>query len=135
MDGVDLLKTDIDEALFAGCRHALTNRLDLMNGRAQLMDSWRQIAISANALQGVLNVEYSLLGTSPANVAQPVNINASSLRHRLILTGDLPLVRIQERNAYRATLINWQRQRRNLMAFEDTINEDLRNEIRQLLAS
>jgi hypothetical protein len=134
VDGVDLLKTDIDEALFAGCRHALTNRLDLMNGRAQLMDSWRQIAISANALQGVLNVEYSLLGTSPANVAQPVNINASSLRHRLILTGDLPLVRIQERNAYRATLINWQRQRRNLMAFEDTIIEDVRNEIRQLRA-
>jgi hypothetical protein len=52
----------------------------------------------------------------------------------LILTGDLPLVRIQERNAYRATLINWQRQRRNLMAFEDTIIEDVRNEIRQLRA-
>ena len=105
-----------------------------MNGRAQLMDSWRQIAVSANALQGVMNVEYSLLGTSPANVAQPVNFNAGSLRHRLILTGDLPLVRIQERNAYRATLINWQRQRRNLMAFEDTIIEDVRNEIRQLRA-
>ena len=134
VDGVDLLKTEIDEALFAGCRHALTNRLDLMNGRAQLMDSWRQIAVSANALQGVMNVEYSLLGTSPANVAQPVNFNAGSLRHRLILTGDLPLVRIQERNAYRATLINWQRQRRNLMAFEDTIIEDVRNEIRQLRA-
>ena len=134
VDGVDLLKTEIDEALFAGCRHALTNRLDLMNGRAQLMDSWRQIAVSANALQGVMNVEYSLLGTSPANVAQPVNFNAGSLRHRLILTGDLPLVRIQERNAYRATLINWQRQRRNLMAFEDTIIDDVRNEIRQLRA-
>ena len=66
VDGVDLLKTEIDEALFAGCRHALTNRLDLMNGRAQLMDAWRQIAVSANALQWVMNVEYSLLGTSPA---------------------------------------------------------------------
>ena len=44
VDGVDLLKVDLDEALFAAGRHALTNRLDLMNGRAQLMDSWRQIA-------------------------------------------------------------------------------------------
>ncbi len=135
VDGVDLLKTGIDEALFAGCRHALTNRLDLMNGRAQLMDSWRQIAISANALQGVMNVEYNLAGNSPVNVAQPVNISSSSLRHRLILTGELPLVRIQERNAYRATLINWQRQRRNLMAFEDTILVDVRNNIRLLRAN
>jgi outer membrane protein TolC len=134
VDGVDLLKVDLDEALFAAGRHALTNRLDLMNGRAQLMDSWRQIAIAANALQGAFNVEYNLNGFSPTQVAQPVNFSGSSLRNRLILSGELPLVRIQERNAYRATLINWQRQRRNLMAFEDTVLIDVRDEIRQLRA-
>ena len=34
----------------------LRNRLDFMNGRAALVDSWRQIQVNADALQSVLNV-------------------------------------------------------------------------------
>ena len=35
---------------------ALANRLDFMNARASLVDSWRSIQVSADALQSVLNV-------------------------------------------------------------------------------
>ena len=43
----------------------LINRLDLMNIRAQVVDSWRQLAVYANALLGVFNVAYNLNASSP----------------------------------------------------------------------
>src|SRR5262249_46068662 len=49
VDGVDLLSAGDDEAMAAVTRAALTNRLDLMNQRAELVDSWRKIAVTANA--------------------------------------------------------------------------------------
>src|SRR5205823_4943523 len=54
--GVDLLSAPFDEALTAVQQTALANRLDLMNARAQLVDSWRQIAVRANALLGAASV-------------------------------------------------------------------------------
>src|SRR5205085_2148468 len=44
----------------------------------------------------------------------------------------LPLVRVAERNNYRAALINYQRARRNLMAVEDSIAAQVRFDVRQL---
>jgi hypothetical protein len=119
VDGVDLVKDDLGRAQDVGGRHALLNRLDLMNTRAQVVDAWRQIAVYANALLGFFNVQYQLTGTSPATVAQPLNIGGSRTGHQLILNGTLPLVRIQERNNYRASQIAFQRQRRSLQEAED----------------
>ncbi len=70
VDGVDLLSADDDVALAAVSRAALENRLDLMNRRAQLTDSWRKIAIAANALLGTLNVQYHYDASSPAGALQ-----------------------------------------------------------------
>src|SRR5207247_3281049 len=44
----------------------------------------------------------------------------------------LPLVRITERNNYRAALINYQRARRNLINLEDNIAAQVRFDVRQL---
>ncbi|HEX5271399.1 MAG TPA: hypothetical protein VFW33_12960, partial [Gemmataceae bacterium] len=44
IDGVDLIKDDLDHAQTTADRHALLNRLDLMNTRAQVVDAWRQLA-------------------------------------------------------------------------------------------
>src|SRR5207249_1825732 len=44
VDGVDLVKAELAHAQAAGAQHALVNRLDLMNIRAQVVDAWRQIA-------------------------------------------------------------------------------------------
>lgn len=133
VDGVDLVDTSLGESLWTAGRHALAHRLDLMNGRAQLVDSWRQIRVAANSLLGVFNVGYNWNANSPLAMAQPLSFQSMGV-HQLTLNAEAPLVRIAERNNYRAVLINWQRMRRNLMAFEDTILLNVRTEVRQLRA-
>jgi hypothetical protein len=105
-----------------------------MNGRAQLVDAWRQIAVAANGLLGAVDVRYNMQALSPDDVARPLAFSGSRVRHRMAINAEAPLVRIVERNAYRATLFNWQRERRNLMAFEDTIVLEVRSQIRALRA-
>jgi len=132
VNGVDLIKADLDESQAAVVQAALTNRLDLMNIRSQLVDAWRQVAIFANALLGSLNVQYHLDTSTPSGLAQPLAFDAHRTRQELILNTQLPLVRIQERNNYRACLINFQRARRILQFAEDRLASDTRNELRSL---
>lgn len=132
VNGVDLLAANFDEAVAVVQQYALANRWDLMNARAQLMDQWRQIAVRANALQGVANVAYHMDSTTPAGEAKPFAFDAHNTRHQLILNGELPLVRRLERNNYRLALISWQRQRRSLQAAEDQVLLEVRNQLRQL---
>jgi hypothetical protein len=132
VNGVDLLKANLDESQAAVVQAALTNRLDLMNVRAQLVDAWRQVAIFANALLGTLNVQYHMDTSTPLGLAQPLAFDAHRTRQQLIFNTQLPLVRIQERNSYRASLINFQRARRIVMGAEDRLASDTRNEIRSL---
>jgi hypothetical protein len=130
--GINMLTSTLDEAYTAGVQSALSNRLDLMNARAQVVDSWRQIAVTANALQGVLTVQYTYnAGTFPGG-STPFQLSGNNSSQNLTFNASLPLVRRAERNNYRATLINYQRQRRTLMAFEDNIANDVRNDIRQM---
>jgi hypothetical protein len=136
IDGVDLLKVDLDEAETAAAQHALVHRLDLMNVRAQLVDSWRQLAVFANALLAPVSVEYSLTSSTPAGGSQPLAFSGSRTQQELILNSELPLVRIQQRNNYRASLIAYQRSRRILQRAEDGVAYDVRQELillRQLL--
>jgi outer membrane protein TolC len=132
VDGVDLLKSEMDEAQTAVVQHAEANRLDLMNVRAEVTDAWRQLAIFANALMGTLSVQYHVDSTTPSGLANPLAFAGSRSHEELILNTELPLVRIQERNNYRASLINYQRARRVLQRAEDQVAFDVRNEILQL---
>jgi len=132
VNGVDLLKANLDESQATVVQAALTNRLDLMNVRAQLVDAWRQVAIFANALLGTFYVQYHMDTSTPLGLAQPLAFDAHRTRQQLIFNTQLPLVRIQERNSYRASLINFQRARRILMGAEDRLASDTRNEIRSL---
>lgn len=134
IQGTDLLRMPLDVALEDGVKYSLLNRLDLMNGRAQLVDAWRQIAVAANGLLGAVDVRYNMQALSPDDVARPLAFSGSRVRHRMAINAEAPLVRIVERNAYRATLFNWQRERRNLMAFEDLIALEVRSQIRSLRA-
>ena len=129
IDGKDLMKGDIIESMDVAAQTALHNRLDLMNVRGQVVDAWRQLAVFANALLGVFNPEFSLTSQTPAGLAQPLNFNASRTQTQIILNTQLPLVRIQERNAYRASLINYQRARRILQRAEDEVTYNVRQEL------
>jgi hypothetical protein len=132
VNGVDLLKADLPDAEAAVIQTGLTNRLDLMNVRANLVDAWRQLAVFANALLGVFNVQYHMDSSTPAGLAEPFAFSGSRTRHQLLLNTELPLVRITEQNNYRASLINYQRARRIVMRAEDQVAFDTRNELRQL---
>jgi hypothetical protein len=132
LNGVDLLAVSFDEATTAAQQYALANRLDLMNARAQLVDAWRQIAVRANSLLGVLDVTYHLDSTTPPGGSNPFAFSADRTRQRLTINGELPLVRRLERNAYRTELIAYQRQRRRLQAAEDQVLLEVRNQLRQL---
>jgi hypothetical protein len=132
VEGVDILDAPLDDAYTTAIQTALSLRLDLMNARGQVVDAWRQIAVTANALQGALNVQYNLNSTTPPNNADLTSFSAARSTSTLTINGELPLVRRAERNNYRATLINYQRQRRTLMAFEDNIANDVRGDVREL---
>lgn len=126
-------KFDEEEALLqAAVRVGMENRLDLMNARAQLYDSWRQIRVTANALKGVFNVNLTnQVYTSPLDT-NPFGFLSSAKQFSLVLNAELPLVRLSERNLYRTSLISFQQQRRALMRSEDELKRAIRQEIRQL---
>ena len=74
---------------------ALANRLDFMNGRAALVDSWRLIQFNADALQSVVNVTAGgELRTARNN---PFSFRAPTGSVRLGLEVDAPFTRLLER--------------------------------------
>jgi len=131
-NGVDFLKVSQEEAEAVASQVAIVNRLDLMNVRAQLVDAWRQVAVFANALLGTFNVEYHFESFTPAGQAKPLDFGGSRNSHQLILNAEPPLVRIPQRNNYRAALIAYQRERRTAMEAEDLAMTAVRGEVRQL---
>ena len=132
VDGTDMLAADLDAAQTVAAQAALTNRVELMNARAQVVDAWRRIAVQANSLLGVANVGYNFSTPSTPNANEPFALGGSRSTHQLVLSGELPLVRRAERNNYRAALIAYQRARRSLQATEDFILADVRGDLRAL---
>ncbi len=109
---------------------ALTNRLDFMNGRAALVDRWRAIQVNADALQSVLNIT----GGGDLRTARnnPLSFRAPTGSVRLGLEFDAPFTRLLERNAYRESLIEYQRNRRSLIQSRDGLHLGLRALLRNL---
>jgi hypothetical protein len=130
VSGGNILEGALDDAYTRAVQAGLTQRLDLMNARAQVVDAYRQIAVTANALQGVFNVEYDLTSSTPSGENNPFGFSAARSDNKLTFNGQLPLVRRAQRNNYRAALISYQRTRRTLMAFEDNIANDVRSDVR-----
>lgn len=132
LEGSDLIASSLDEAYTVGIQTALSQRLDLMNMRGQVVDSFRQVKVRANALQGVLDVRYDLDSVTPDAGGNPFAFSMDRAEQRLTINAELPLVRRSERNAYRSALITYQAGRRRLMAFEDNIANDVRADLREL---
>ena len=126
----DLLRVSLDEAYGKVAEVSLKNRLELMNARGLVVDAWRQLAVQANSLQGFVDVQYDINATTTANASQPFNFRASNTLNQIRFRLEPPFVRRAERNAYRAALISYQRQRRSLQAFEDNIVTDSRTDLR-----
>ena len=132
VDGCDLLELPLDSAYTKVAQTSLVNRLDLMNARAQVVDSWRRVTVAANSLQGVATVRYDLESFTPPDDNTPFAFAGSRTTNQLSMSIEPPFVRRAERNLYRSSLVSYQRQRRNLMAFEDNIITDARRDVRDL---
>jgi len=132
LQGINLLSANEQDAHRLASRVALESRLDLMNRRAELADAWRDVAVFANSLLGTFDVRYHMEIQTPGAPAKPLDFEGSRSRQQLIFNTELPLVRKLERNNYRASLIAYQRARRNLMAEEDQVVFQIRQTLRQL---
>jgi hypothetical protein len=112
---------------------AQSNRRDLANARASLVDSWRLIEFNADDLESSLDVVFS---GDVQNVGDnPLDLRSSTGRLRVGLQWDAPLTRLQERNTYRQSLIEFDQARRSFYRFEDTIWQVLRGQLRQVLTN
>lgn len=109
---------------------ALQNRLDFMNGRAALVDDWRQIQIASDALQSTL--DFSARGSVTTDRNNPLSFRAKTGEAAVGLRFDAPLTRLLERNQYRESLINYQRSRRNLIQSRDSLHLGLRVLLREI---
>lgn len=109
---------------------ALANRLDLMNSRAALVDSWRLIAYNANALKA--GVDVVLDGNILTDRNNPLSFQARTATVRAGLQFDAPFTRLLERNNYRQALIDYQQDRRSFIQNLDSIHRDMRQLLRQL---
>lgn len=109
---------------------ARSHRLDWMNNRAALVDTWRLIAFNADALQSGLDVVVrGDVGTEGNN---PVKFRGPTGRLSVGLEFDAPFTRLLERNNFRQVLIDYQQDRRQLIQYEDNVHQTLRSLLRQL---
>src|SRR6059036_1208159 len=107
------------------------SRLDWMNNRAALVDTWRLIEFNANALQSNLTVRLSgEINTIGKNNPLRFRDETGTLRAGLELDG--PFTRLVERNNFRQQLIQYQQDRRQLIQFEDAIRQSVRRVLRDL---
>ncbi len=109
---------------------ARKNRLDWMNARASLVDSWRAIEVVADDLESSLDVVFS--GDVQNRNDSPLSLNSSTGRLRAGLQWDSPITRLQERNRYRQVLIEYQQAKRSYYQFEDNIWLTLRSQLRNI---
>lgn len=122
---------DIDFTPASAIQLAAENRLDWMNARASLVDSWRLVEFNANALKSDLSVIFS--GDINTTDNNPLRFRGPTGRLRVGVQYDAPLTRLSERNTYRQSLIEYQQARRGYMAFRDQIHLTFRNRHRQIL--
>jgi len=128
LDTVTLVPVDLEPEIAVDV--ARLYRLDWMNARAALVDTWRQVKIAADDLRSRLDVTFSGdMGTIGNN---PAKFRATNGRLRLGLTLDAPLTRLAERNVYREALIEYQQARRDYYRFVDRVQQSLRATLRTL---
>jgi hypothetical protein len=121
---LETVEIDGAEAFRLACQY----RLDLMNNRAALVDSWRLIQFNADALQSDLDIVFS--GDMATVGDNPVNFRAPTGTLRAGVQFDAPFQRLLERNNYRQAIIDYQQDRRQLIEFYDNTYRSLRQLLR-----
>jgi hypothetical protein len=127
-DGWTDIDIDHDEALLTG----LVQRMDLMNQRGNLADAWRQIKLAGDDLRSVVDLRATQILRTKSSADDPLDFTFDDSETRLSLALDTPLNRRLQRNNFRLALISYNAGLRNIMAAEDSIKLDVREDLRQL---
>jgi hypothetical protein len=127
-DGWEEIEIDPNEALLTG----LVQRLDLMNQRGDLADAWRQIKLAGDDLRSIVDLRATQALRTRSAGTNPFDFTFDDSETRVSVALDTPLNRRVQRNNFRVALINYNVGLRNLMAAEDSIKLDIRQDLRQL---
>ena len=127
-DGWEEIQIDANEALLTG----LVQRLDLMNQRGDLADAWRQIKLAGDDLRSIVDLRATQILRTKTGSDNPFDFSFEDSETRLSVALDTPLNRRLQRNNFRVALISYNVGLRNLMAAEDSIKLDIREDLRQL---
>lgn len=111
--------------------YALTFRLDLKNAVDRVDDARRRVIVSEDGLGMDLDFsfEYSVGTEEPT---KPLKLKPREPEYGVGLDINLPLDRTQERNAFRQSLIDLERQKRSRVELEDSIVQTIRQAYRAL---
>ena len=121
-----LPEMSLDE--ISGYRLALDNRLDLMNVIDRFEDSKRKVKVAESDLLPGL----SIVADAALRDQFYSSFEADSIEANGGLKLNLPFNRVSERNAYRSSLIAFERQLRTLSAELDELLDGLRSDLRNL---
>ena len=107
---------------------AVTNRLDVLNEVDRFEDAQRKVRVAASDLKPGLDVvvDVSLKKQFYSSFSPEEFASTSGLKLKL------PLNQLTERNAYRTSLINFEKQMRKLATELDSLRENIREGIRAL---
>ncbi len=116
---------------------AIANRPELRVAQGRIYDAQRRVIVAANALEAGLTLVGNASSGSRIGVGQAGGETGNARFDEGVYSGslllDLPLERTEERNAYRAALINFEAAVRSLQQVEDNIKADIRADIRDLM--
>lgn len=121
-----LTPLDLDER--HGYLVAVTNRLDVLNEVDRFEDAQRKVRVAASDLKPGLEVvvDASLKKQFYSSFSPEEFASTTGLKLKL------PLNQLTERNAYRTSLINFEKQMRKLATELDSLRENIREGIRAL---
>src|SRR5260370_18367543 len=87
-----------------------------MIGGGGVLEAWREVAVTANALKAGLNVSVSATPMTQPGADSPFDFRASASTYTAGIQFDGPLNRQAERNVYRASQIAYQHSRLDFMS-------------------
>jgi len=111
---------------------ALKLRLDLANSRDGLEDAGRKVMVAEDGLKGDVDLVASIGYASPTESPRSARLALRRGNYSVGLAFDLPIDRLQERNALRQTQIAEQAAARSLSLLVDNIVLDVRQSFRRL---
>jgi len=111
---------------------ALKTRLDLAKARDGLEDAGRKVLVAEDGLKGDVDLVASIGYASKSNSPQSARLMLRRGDYSIGLDLDLPVDRLEKRNALRQTQITREQTARTLSRLEDSITLAVRRAFRQL---